>query len=200
MFGNLFKAMAFALLLMPVFSPVYADAQKADGNVYTRGGITQMNPQERKVALVFTGADMADGADTILSTLKRYRIRGHFFFTGRFFEKFPDVVRRLLKDKHYVSCHGYSHLLYFPWDRSDTMLVSREEFRRDMERHTKQWLPLALRKRRHTISFLLSSISMTLYPLGQRKWGFSSLTIPMALLLMAIIPRPIWLAITAATI
>ena len=82
MFGNLFKAMAFALLLMPVFSPVYADAQKADGNVYTRGGITQMNPQERKVALVFTGADMADGADTILSTLKHYRIRGHFFFTG----------------------------------------------------------------------------------------------------------------------
>ena len=71
MFGNLFKAMAFALLLMPVFSPVYADAQKADGNVYTRGGITQMNPQERKVALVFTGADMADGADTIRSSRKR---------------------------------------------------------------------------------------------------------------------------------
>lgn len=148
MFGNLFKAMTFALLLMPVFSPVYADAQKADGNVYTRGGITQMNPQERKVALVFTGADMADGADTILSTLKRYRIRGHFFFTGRFFEKFPDVVRRLLKDKHYVSCHGYSHLLYFPWDRSDTMLVSREEFRRDMEKAYETMASFGIKKKK----------------------------------------------------
>lgn len=200
MFGNLFKAMAFALLLMPVFSPVYVDAQKADGNVYTRGGITLMNPQERKVALVFTGADMADGADTILSTLKRYRIRGHFFFTGRFFEKFPDVVRRLLRISTTLVATAIPICCISRGTGATRCSSAAKSFAGTWRRHTKQWLPLALIKRRHTISFLLSSISMTLYPLGQRKWGFSSLTIPMALLLMAIIPRPIWLAITAATI
>ena len=57
-------------------------------------------------------------------------------------------VRRLLKDKHYVSCHGYSHLLYFPWDRSDTMLVSREEFRRDMEKAYETMAPFGIKKKK----------------------------------------------------
>ena len=36
------------------------------------------------------------------------------------------------KDGHYVGSHSYGHLLYFPWDRRDTMLVSEKEFQQDM--------------------------------------------------------------------
>ena len=144
---NIFRNVIFALLIAYACSAT-ACAQKADRNIYTRGGITQMNPEERKVALVFTAADMADGADTVISTLKRYRVRGHFFFTGRFFQKFPDVVRRLVKDKHYVGCHGYSHLLYFPWDRSDTMLVSRAEFREDINKAYETMAPFGIKKKK----------------------------------------------------
>lgn len=136
-----------ALLVAYVFCAV-AYAQKSGGNVYTHGGITRLNPEERKVALVFTAADMADGADTVMSTLKRYRVRGHFFFTGGFFGKFPDVVRRLLKDGHYVGCHGYSHLLYLPWDRSDTMLVSRTAFREDINKAYDTMAPFGIRKKK----------------------------------------------------
>lgn len=124
-----------ALLLSMLLAGTAAHARRgSDSCVYTHGGITRLSPAERSVALVFAAADMADGADTIISTLRRCKVRGHFFFTGRFFEKFPGVVKRLVKDGHYVGCHGYSHLLYFPWDRSDTMLVSRAEFRSDMRR------------------------------------------------------------------
>lgn len=140
--------MAFALFLMAFTATDIANAQKADRNVYTRGGITQMNPELRRVALVFTAADMADGADTVISTLKQKGVRGHFFFTGSFFEKFPDVVKRLVKAKHYVGCHGYSHLLYFPWDRNDTMLVSRTEFRDDIRKAYETMAPFGIKQKK----------------------------------------------------
>lgn len=140
--------MAFALFIAAIAFTNTAGAQKADRNVYTRGGITQMNPELRKVALVFTAADMADGADTVISTLKQKGVKGHFFFTGRFFERFPDVVKRLVKAKHYVGCHGYSHLLYFPWDRNDTMLVSRAEFRADIRKAYDTMAPFGIKKKK----------------------------------------------------
>lgn len=149
-----FRITVMALLLSMLAAGVQElGAQNAAGNVFTRGGITQMNPKEKKVALVFTAADMADGADTIISTLHKYRIRGHFFFTGSFYDKFPGVVRRLVKDKHYVGCHGYEHLLYFPWDRSDTMLVSRAQFRADIEKAYATMAPFGI-KRKKTYYFI----------------------------------------------
>lgn len=139
---------AAAALAVAALAACPATAQGRGGCVYSHGGITRLSPDRRAVALVFTAADMADGADTIVSTLRRYRIRGHFFFTGRFFEKFPQAVRRIAGDGHYVGCHGYSHLLYFPWDRSDTMLVSRAEFRADMRWAYDKMAEFGIRRRK----------------------------------------------------
>lgn len=103
-----------------------------DKNHYADGCISRGNVEEKKICLVFTAADKADGADPIISTLKKYKIKGGFFFTGQFYEMFPDVIQRLRKDGHYVGSHSYGHLLYFPWDRRDTMLVTQQEFNDDM--------------------------------------------------------------------
>ncbi len=145
-----FFATAALLLLLAVLSAASpAEARKRDGGeVYSRGGMVRMNPAVRSVALVFTAADMADGADTIASTLRRYGIRGHFFFTGKFFGKFPAVVKRLLREGHYVGCHGYSHLLYMPWDRSDTMLVTRTAFEADMRQAYRAMARFGIRKKK----------------------------------------------------
>lgn len=107
---------------------------KPDHNVYREGGIYRGNPEEKKICLVFTAADKADGADVIIPTLKRYKIKGAFFFTGQFFEMYPETVKRLINDGHYVGSHSYGHLLYYPWDRRDTMLVKQEEFEKDMKK------------------------------------------------------------------
>ena len=105
-----------------------------DLNVWREGGIYRGNPKEKKICFVFTAADKADGADVIIPTLKKYGIKAGFFFTGQFYEMFPDVIRRLIKDGHYVGSHSYGHLLYFPWERRDTMLVSQEKFVEDMKK------------------------------------------------------------------
>ena len=70
-----------------------------DNNVYEEaGGIIKGDPKKRQISLVFTADQWADGADDIMSALKKNNIKGAFFFTGRFFELHADVVRRLVAE------------------------------------------------------------------------------------------------------
>ena len=103
-----------------------------DRNIYRDGGIIRTDPSVRHIDFVFTAADKADGADRIISTLRKYNIKGGFFFTGEFFELYPDVVRRLVAEGHYIGSHSYGHLLYAPWGKRDSLLVTRQEFEEDM--------------------------------------------------------------------
>ena len=103
-----------------------------DRNIYRDGGIIRTDPSVRHIDFVFTAADKADGADRIISTLRKYNIKGGFFFTGEFFELYPDVVCRLVAEGHYVGSHSYGHLLYAPWGKRDSLLVTRQEFEEDM--------------------------------------------------------------------
>ena len=64
--------------------------------------------------------------------LRSRGIKGGFFFTGEFYELYPDVVKRLLDEGHFVGSHSYGHLLYMPWEDRDSLLVTREEFENDM--------------------------------------------------------------------
>ncbi len=110
----------------------HEQALKEDKNIYDEGGIVRTDPSKKRISLVFTAADMADGADPIISALKKEGIQGSFFFTGEFFERFPDVVRRLIDEGHYVGSHSDGHLLYSPWENRDSLLVTKEEFIADI--------------------------------------------------------------------
>lgn len=111
------------------------DGTEEDNNVYEQaGGIIKGNPDKKNITLVFTADQWADGADDIISALKKNKIKGAFFFTGRFFELHADVVRRLVADGHYVGSHSYGHLLYAPWENRDSMLITKQQFMDDMRR------------------------------------------------------------------
>lgn len=120
----------------------------SDKKVYDHGGIVRGNPLQKKVCLVFTAASWADGASVIIPTLKEKRVKGGFFFTGQFYERFPDVVRQLVREGHYVGSHGYGHLLYCPWENRDSLLVSKEEFQGDMLKSYELMNRLGIPKRR----------------------------------------------------
>lgn len=135
------KQLTIALLLCGLTTPVAKASEgtrNSDKNVYeAEGGLIQGDPSKKQITLVFTAGDMADGAETILSTLKQKGIKGAFFFTGPFFELFPDVVRRIIADGHYLGSHSYGHLLYASWEKRDSLLVTRQEFVDDMEQSFK---------------------------------------------------------------
>lgn len=105
---------------------------QTDNNIYQDGGIIRTDPSVKHIDFVFTAADKADGAERIISTLRKYNIKGGFFFTGEFFEMYPDVVRRLVAEGHYVGSHSYDHLLYAPWGNRDSLLVTKQEFEEDI--------------------------------------------------------------------
>lgn len=112
--------------------PVASITALTDNNIYQDGGIIRTDPSVKHIDFVFTAADKADGAERIISTLRKYNIKGGFFFTGEFFEMYPDVVRRLVAEGHYVGSHSYGHLLYAPWGDRDSLLVTRQEFNEDI--------------------------------------------------------------------
>ena len=99
---------------------------------WDEGAIVRGDTTRKRLCLVFTADDRADGADRIISTLGEQDIKGAFFFTGRFLEQFPEVVIRLVAGGHYVGSHSYGHLLYCDWEQRDSLLVTREQFRDDI--------------------------------------------------------------------
>ena len=112
----------------------YYESQQTRNKTIVNGGIIRGDSTQKQICLVFTAAEWADGAETIIRTLKENRIKGGFFFTGEFYEKYGDIVKRLLSEGHYVGSHSYGHLLYSSWENPDSMLVSQAEFEADIQK------------------------------------------------------------------
>lgn len=136
------------LTLMVALLAVWPVAARRDHNVWRDGAIVQGNPALRRVALVFTADAWDAEADDIATTLKENRVKASFFFTGNFLERHAGLVRRLLKDGHYVSGHGYAHMLYADWTRRDSTLVSRDSFATDVRKSYAMLASLGVKRRK----------------------------------------------------
>ncbi|HMG90217.1 MAG TPA: polysaccharide deacetylase family protein [Chryseolinea sp.] len=89
---------------------------------------------KRKIALVFTGDTFAEGGELIANTLKAKNVDASFFFTGNFYQnqKFAPLIKRLKSDGHYLGPHSDKHLLYCSWTNRDSLLVSEDQFTKDL--------------------------------------------------------------------
>ncbi len=96
------------------------------------GGIVRGDVSARQLSLVFTGHEYADGANVIREVLNKHHVKGTFFLTGDFYRKYPDLVRHLQKEGHYLGPHSDKHLLYADWQNRDSTLISRTEFEKDL--------------------------------------------------------------------
>jgi peptidoglycan/xylan/chitin deacetylase (PgdA/CDA1 family) len=101
------------------------------------GGIVRGSLDTKRLALVFTGHEFAEGATPILDALASRKQQASFFLTGVFLRNpnYEAIVQRMVRDGHYVGPHSDAHLLYCPWTGPKTTLVSREEFVTDLERN-----------------------------------------------------------------
>jgi len=117
-------------------APPAAQAPRTDVE-YAEGAVIRGPLGRRQLALVFTGHEFAEGAETILDVLAQRRLHASFFLTGAFLRdvaKAP-LVRRMVQDGHYVGAHSDGHLLYCPWTGPRVTLVSRQVFTEDLERN-----------------------------------------------------------------
>jgi peptidoglycan/xylan/chitin deacetylase (PgdA/CDA1 family) len=98
------------------------------------GGIIRGPKDEKRLALVFTGHEFAEGGEAVLDALKEHGSRGSFFLTGDFLRnpQFTLLINRMTGEGHYLGPHSDKHLLYCAWDNSHSTLVSEEEFTLDL--------------------------------------------------------------------
>ncbi len=87
------------------------------------------------IALVFTGHEFADGAGIISNTLQQQKIKASFFFTGDFYNNpvFKKSITQLKNNGHYLGAHSNKHLLYNDWNKRDSLLVTKNEFQKDLK-------------------------------------------------------------------
>lgn len=64
---------------------------------------------ERKVALTFDDGPNPDATPRILDTLAEYDVKATFFILGKYAERWPDLVHRVVQEGHQVGNHGYFH-------------------------------------------------------------------------------------------
>ena len=74
----------------------------------------------------------ADGLPHITSVLKKQKVKASFFFTGEFYDTYPNLIKVLVVNGHYVGAHSDKHLLYCDWVKRDSLLVTKEEFSKDL--------------------------------------------------------------------
>jgi peptidoglycan/xylan/chitin deacetylase (PgdA/CDA1 family) len=66
--------------------------------------------------------------------LHQKKVKASFFLTGNFYRnpEFKSLIRQLKRDGHYLGAHSDKHLLYCDWTRRDSLLVTRDDFERDL--------------------------------------------------------------------
>ena len=104
------------------------------------GAIIKMPAFGKNIYLLFSAHEFGEGGKHIAETLKRNRAGGSFFFTGDFFrnKKNKPLIKRLVKDRHYIGVHSDKHLLYNDWVKRDSLLVTKDEFEYDLQNSLKE--------------------------------------------------------------
>ncbi len=106
-----------------------------NGFTYSHGAIIRGDSTNKKIALVFTGDEYADGGWYIPEVLKRDEVQASFFLTGNFYKNpaFRNIIRNLKAGGHYLGPHSDKHLLYCSWENRDSLLVTRQAFVADLQ-------------------------------------------------------------------
>ncbi|WP_316802388.1 polysaccharide deacetylase family protein [Pedobacter nototheniae] len=109
------------------------------GETVSLGATIRGDSLKKKIALVFTGDEFADGADLIKKALLAENIKASFFLTGNFYRNthFKNLIITLKKDGHYLGPHSDQHLLYCDWNNRDSLLVTPQEFEKDLNTNYK---------------------------------------------------------------
>jgi endoglucanase len=138
------------VLLLCLMAPSLAHNQipPFKGLEVLSGGITRTDRTVKKIHLVFTGHEFADGGDVIQEVLRKHSIKASFFFTGDFYRnsQFAPLITSLRKDGNYLGAHSDKHLLYCSWEKRDSILVTKDEFCRDVLNNYKEMYKFGIKQ------------------------------------------------------
>ncbi len=84
-----------------------------------------------------------------MQTLKKENIKTSFFFTGNFYRNpsFTKLIQHIKKDGHYLGAHSDKHLLYCDWEKRDSLLVTKDQFEKDLRKNYKEMSSFGIEKK-----------------------------------------------------
>ncbi|WP_426326904.1 glycoside hydrolase family 9 protein [Pedobacter sp. R-06] len=105
-----------------------------DHKTYSLGANIRGDSTQKKIYLVFTGDEYADGGEKISKVLAQEKVKASFFLTGKFYRNanFQSLIKKLKNEGHYLGPHSDRHLLYCDWDKRDSLLVTKTDFETDL--------------------------------------------------------------------
>ena len=103
---GIFFIFLFCLIILTNPSVIIKEEIKSPDSVaeISRGDKTRM-----QVVFTFDGGSEDFSSEKILDVLARHKVKSSFFLTGKFIEKYPDVVRRMYREGHEIYNHTYDH-------------------------------------------------------------------------------------------
>jgi peptidoglycan/xylan/chitin deacetylase (PgdA/CDA1 family) len=81
--------------------------------------------------MTFDGGSTCEVAEEVLDLLKERGIHTTLFLTGAFIQKYPDLVRRIVRDGHEVGNHTFTHPHFAPGMKRDPRWT-RERIQREL--------------------------------------------------------------------
>ncbi|HSE41365.1 MAG TPA: polysaccharide deacetylase family protein [Acidobacteriota bacterium] len=97
----------------PAIMVLYQDSIQTDSANWrffqnSPDNISRGNINRKELVLTFDGGSEANSAESILTTLRKHKVRSTIFLTGEFIQKFPELTRRIAQE-HEVGNHTFSH-------------------------------------------------------------------------------------------
>lgn len=126
-----------------------------DHKTYSLGANIRGDSTQKKIYLVFTGDEYADGGEEISKVLRQEKVKASFFLTGNFYRNpnFKSLIKKLKNDGHYLGPHSDKHLLYCDWNKRDSLLVTKTDFETDLSNNYQAMDLLGINK--ETASYFL---------------------------------------------
>jgi peptidoglycan-N-acetylglucosamine deacetylase len=92
--------------------------------------------KEKVVALTFDDGPHPVYTRQILDILDKYHVKATFFMIGRLMDRYPDIVREVLKRGHVIANHTYTHPSNIEADTSAQVIRELEQCEQVIERMT----------------------------------------------------------------
>lgn len=125
------------ILFLFLLNSFFLQAQNPEPNhaTETLGAITRLDSTKPNIYLIFSAHKQREGGNHVYDILHKNHIPASFFFTGDFYREKDNAsfIKDLLKDGHYLGAHSNTHLLYAPWEKRDSTLVTKTQFLEDLQ-------------------------------------------------------------------
>lgn len=95
-------------------------------NYHVKAYCSNSSETEKKIALTFDDGPH-EMTVLVLDVLRQYNAKATFFCIGKNIEAHPDILKRIIEERHTVGNHSYSHSPFFDFYRKKQVIAEIEQ-------------------------------------------------------------------------